>query len=436
LFFLTPFYGGLTQFSTNFSIPSFPFIGSLEDALKTIKSQLIYLYTTKEEYGRALTGKRNIVLHLVDNFPNEIINNANDDFIATAKSRKCTLREDYERFFDSLLTIAGSLPNGYGISLEDYSDLEKVRKSAEKDAKLKEQIRQYALRVRPKWKDSKSEAALNHDATLLCAVDFVKSKNEKCWVLTLDRSLQMCAIGRAGPHGLSGALSISALIEILALNNAGPEFNTTDFAPLLSKLILNECIPPINTYVIQDLILLYKINQKAGELPAEYVKAMIREVIKSRMHGGSSDSAALALKIFRMFQEDLVNINQNIEDAKKQAKTSEDVAKEEKLKREGREKQLIAIKSKQIKWRALIKFIVFLLAQIIFASFISVVLIKAYLLYFEKTKKDFIVYLLAILPFILDAWKLIPKSWLNYKKAYDQAEQRATNEVANTKIEI
>ncbi|MCK4326542.1 hypothetical protein KAW55_07300, partial [bacterium] len=48
-------------------------INSLEGALQTLNANLIYLNTTKEEYGRALTGKKGEILHLVDIFPEEVI---------------------------------------------------------------------------------------------------------------------------------------------------------------------------------------------------------------------------------------------------------------------------------------------------------------------------------------------------------------------------
>jgi len=403
-------------------------INSLEEALKLIKTELIYLHSTEEEYERALTGKRGTVLNLVQEFPDDIIKDVRDDFIITAKSRKCTNVEDYERFFDSLVKIPSTLTGGYSIKKEDFSDIETIRKSAEKDLKLKNLIQHYAS-LRPPWRGLKSEAALNHDATLLLVANFLREKYEKCWILTLDRSLQGCAIDLAGPHGIPIALSVSALIEILAINNAGPELNASNFAPLLSKIILNECIPPVNTYVIHDLQILNTINEQAAKLPSVYIKEMLKEIVKSRITSKSTESTALALKINRMFQKDLGEIRDNFNASQRRVQIAEEEASQGKEKSKKLMKYLISSRINTIKRIALGKLILKLIIGVVITTGIVVILHYLYKTCFKAASRESSInYWLATIPYLLMGWTLIPRSILSYKKECRNAEQIATEE--------
>lgn len=125
---------------------------TLGEALRIIKSQPIYFHETKEEYGRALTGKRGEILHLVDVFSREVIKGTRDDFITTAKARRCVSKEDYERFFDSLKELPGFVSSGPKIQIEDYEEMERIKQKAEKDNRLKQEIQNFCLRLRPSWR--------------------------------------------------------------------------------------------------------------------------------------------------------------------------------------------------------------------------------------------------------------------------------------------
>jgi len=399
-------------------------INSLEDALKALNSNLVYLYVTKEEYGRALVGKRGEILHLVDTFPDEIIKDVADDFVATAKSRGCVSREDYERFFTSLVSIPTALTNGYKIAQEDDGTIVSIAKNAEKDKDQKKEIQKCAEKVRPKWRGPKSEMALNHDAGLLCVAKFIRSENKKCWILSLDRSLQMCAINQAGPHGMPMVLSVSALIEILSVNNAGPELDSTNFAPLLAKIILNECMPPSNTYIIQDLTLLHKINEKAAELSPEDIRGIVKEITKARIEGKVLGSTNLELKVNRLYQENVMSMTTRLMEAKEKTRVAEESANEEKKKREEAEKNIIKIKNEELKRNALNRFVIQLVLRLFTSLLLSYVIFICFWLFFDrKNEKEVIRYVLSVVTLLLTTWKSIPQAFRDYKKSCNEAEQ-------------
>lgn len=398
-------------------------INSLEGALKALNSRLVYLHTTKDEYERALLGKRGEVIHVVKIFPDTVLSDVRDDFLTTAKSRGCVSIDDYERFFNTLVNIPESLPDGHKIVLEDDNEIEEIRKKAEDDGKLKSEIKKFSEKFRPKWRGPKREAALRHDAVLLRVADFFKNEGNKCWILSLDYSLQAYAINKAGPHDIPGLLSISALIEILAINNAGPELDASNFAPLLAKIILNECMPPVNTYTIQDLITLHKINEKSAELPPEDIKGIVIEVTKARIEG-KLNSAVLELKVNRMYQDSTMHITEKLEEARRRASLAEEDAKEAMKKKEDSDSALILIKVGQVKNKALAKLILWIIGEFILAALVSFLIFSLYKQYVSKSSKlDTIGFLSAVLPSVIGLWMLIPKAISNYRKVCKEAKE-------------
>lgn len=407
-------------------------INSLEDALKSINSKLVYLNTTKEEYNRVLRAKRREVLSLIKIYPNEVIKDSTDDFIITAKSRKCKSRDDYVTFFDSLEKVPSCLPNGYEIKIEDYEDIEKIGELAESDKKLKQKIYDFALRVRPEWKQPKGEAALKHDATLLKVTDFIRKQKKKCWVLSIDKSLQACSINLAGPHSTPSVLSVPALIEILAINNAGPDVDSSNFAPLLSRIILNDCIPPINTYAIQDLYLLNKYNEKVADLPPQNIKQMVKEITKARIQGKTLDNTSLQLKLSRMFQESTMEITKSSEENKQRAIHAEEELKKEKSIRENAEEKLILVTANNIKNKAFKKLIIKLVFRIILWAILTIVFIRLYY-YLELDNKEKYIqatYIMTIIGLVINLSVSTPPAINEYKKTCNESKVAASKEIS------
>lgn len=390
---------------------------SLEEALKYINASLIYLYMTKEEYGRALSGNKDQILNLVKIYQNEVLKDAANDFISTANARGCKSRDDYETFFRSLVEVPKNLPSGYKIEMEDDGEIEKIRKIAEEDKVLKDEIQKCALKVRARWRGPKSDRALNHDSTILHVAEFIKTEGKKCWVLSLDKSLHTCAVSHAGPHEIPILLSVSALIEILAINNAGPELDATNFAPLLSKIILSECMPLHNTYIIQDLLALHKINEKAAELPPEDVRELVKEVTKARIEGKTIDSTALQLKINRMYQESTMHITEKLADARKRAEVAEEALKIER-------QRIISDKITNVRIAARKK----LTRKLVFGSVLTTIIaISVFLVYkwffTGSVKNEIIGYVLGVTCYVIEAFRILPGAISDYRKECSEADR-------------
>ena len=404
-------------------------IESLEGALRTINTRLVYLHTTREEYGRALMGKREEILHLLDIYPDEIIKDLNDDFLVTAQARGCTSRDDYERFFESITDIPKSLPGGYEIKIEDDDKIEAAKTAAEEDNHLKNRIREFSVKYRPRWRGPKGELALNHDAALFHVLRFIRREGSKCWIMSLDRSLQKCSLEQAGPHGVPELISVSAVVEMLSVNNAGPDLDATQFAPLLSRMILNECVPPKDTYISQDLILLHKINEKARELPPEEIRKLAKVVMRARCEGRGAGDVTLALTINRMYQDSVKHVTAELEEARKSAASAKEQAEKERAKSRTLEKELVKSRARDIKRNALGLLVMRIVFWMIVAAGFTWVAFKVYHHYFSGGEvKEIINYVLAVIAFMIPVCWKVPRAVARYREVCAQSVATASKE--------
>lgn len=312
----------------------------LGSALNDIGVKLVYIDETKEEYNRVLGGRKNEILKLLEIYKFEVIKETDDDFIKTALLRKCQTIDDFERFFSSLSNLPSCVPNGPVLSLHQDEKVLGETIKAKQDIKLKRLIQEWNIKLKPFWnKTPKSESALNHDASLICVTEFEKRSGNKTFILTLDRSLQATSAQRSGHHEIPHAIYLGGLIQILAAHNAGPNLDATNFAPLMSNM-LKRCLPPEHTFTAQDLHWLYKIQKNIAQLPPERTKVIALEVAKGRMAGKNADDKGLERTINRLYQEEIQNTDQKVEESLNRATAAEEKMEDEKQKRIALEKQL------------------------------------------------------------------------------------------------
>lgn len=314
---------------------------ALGRALDTIGAKLVYLTETSEEYRRVWTGKKAEIMKLLKVYPNEVVTDADDSFISTAVARGCSDTESFDTFFSSIHSPPPQMPKGPNIKiLEDEKIIKEVQK-AKNDVGLKNAIQRWCLKLRPFWnKQPKSNSALGHDAALIYVSEFERSCGNKVFILTLDRSLQACCAERVGSHDIPPAIYLEGLIHILAANNAGPELDATNFAPLLTSILLRRCVPPEHMYSPQDLHWLYGIQKNVAGFNPEKIKQIALEVTKARLAGRAADNDKLQRTINRLYQEEIQNTDRFIEESISRAKRAETEAAHEKTKRIELERKL------------------------------------------------------------------------------------------------
>ncbi len=319
-------------------------VRALARALQRIGAKPCYLRITLDEYGRALAGARRAILPIVELYPAQLVGETRDDFVSAACSQGAKTAEDFGRFFDSLRDPPRELASGVPVSIHEDEQVDGAIKTGEADEALKRRIQALANQMRPVWRQkTKSAGSLNHDAALIHVAERERQLGEKCWILSLDRSLNASGVERAGPHGMPPAISADALVEILAVNGAGPGVEASDFAPLLARMIINECAPPSNTFAIEDLRWLRNINEAVGELSADDTREIVRVVAKARAEGTPVSDPQLQLKVNRMFQLKRQEKEQAIADAQARAREAETLTGEERSAREEAEAELVKL---------------------------------------------------------------------------------------------
>jgi hypothetical protein len=161
---------------------------ALEAALREIGVKLFYIHETELEYGRVWSNKRKDTLKLLELFDDEeVVLGAGDDFIKTALYRRCTSRDDFERFFTTFQFIPKKMEEGLEITKVDNQDIENLTRKAKNNSSLKNQIQNWTIKTKPTWnKQPKSNMALDHDASLISVVEEENKKGIKSYIITMD----------------------------------------------------------------------------------------------------------------------------------------------------------------------------------------------------------------------------------------------------------
>ena len=332
-----------TNFLFALHLDSHRFASSLEalgQALKVIGAKMQYIYETKQEYGRVLIGRRTETLKLLEVYPSESVAGADDDFISSALARGCKKVEDFERFFASIAQLPKEISGGPKLTLLDDEQILEETDKARKDTALKDSIQKWRSKLGPFWKHPKTKSALEHDAALIYAAEFEKKSGNKVLILTLDRSLQACSAERVGKHEIPRAIYLEGLIQILAANNAGPEFDATNFAPLMSNILLKRCVPPDTTYSTQDLYWLYGIQKNVAQFNPDKIRTIVLEVKKARLAGKKADNKKLQLTVNRLYQEEIQSTDRKLEASLDRARRAEEEVQNERSIRLGLESKL------------------------------------------------------------------------------------------------
>ena len=146
----------------------------------------------------------------------------------------------------------------------------------------------------------------------------------------------------------------------------------------------------------------------------------MKEITRARIEGKVISNTNLELKVNRMYQEGVIHIKRSLEEARKRAEIAEDKTKE-------REKELIAIKSRDIRKEALSVLIRHILFNLGIALVVFAIVFLLYWLFFERqNKQEIIRYILSVLAFLIMVWKRIPLAYSQYRKTCKQSEEIAS----------
>lgn len=299
-------------------------------SLETIFLQLnitpIYLYTTRDEYLRAMGWRRTETIKVFDNFRLNVLKSSDCPFIQTALRRGCTSGDDVERMFESLMDMPSRFSGNLPITIYDFSELIEAIEIGENNSELKGNINEtYKKRT---GKD-KREKPIKHDAGIISGAQFIR-KGEKCWIITSDSTLKRYAIDHCIRDENEIAVGLDVVIGLMAVNSGGVNMDASNFAPLFKNLIKYSLVPESDAFEIKDLAFILRTNIKVNELSNEKVIEVAKEVKRLRVSGEEEENVALYLR--RFIEGDTIEMVKEVEEALSKesiAKTKKEEAERE-----------------------------------------------------------------------------------------------------------
>ena len=287
-------------------------MSTLGKALSEIDAKVVYLPSTRDEYIRVINYAETETIKTVEAYGVGKLKrlDVDDDFIKAGLAARCKDADDFKKFFSDLRDLPEKLDNGPSIKQLADEVTEDIVEKAAADTKLKNIIQ--GTRKDFKKKEA-NDNSLNHDAALIRVSEFLVNESPKGWTITMDSVLKYVAIAVAG-KGLPGVMGLDTLIELLALNDVGPSFNSIDFAPLLASILKNHCLPSGGSQQIKvsDLVKLNAVVQDAQNLPDDQLKTLANFVVKTRIQNKKFEStevqeqlATIQGKVFEDYDEKL-----------------------------------------------------------------------------------------------------------------------------------
>ncbi|MBK6776784.1 MAG: hypothetical protein IPG74_13420 [Flavobacteriales bacterium] len=161
-----------------------------------------------------------------------------------------------------------------------------------------------------RFKEPKREVPKKHDLGLIAGAQHIRN-SERCWILTKDGTIQRYAIDHTVRDEDPIAVSLGALINMMAINSGGADMDPSNFAPLFSRMIRAGLIPDQGAFQLEDLSFLVERNMDINELPPEQVVAIAREVNRMRFAGRSVEEIDLYLR--RAFQGEKAKLQSSVE---------------------------------------------------------------------------------------------------------------------------
>jgi hypothetical protein len=274
----------------------------------------------REEYVAAVDNRRRDTRKVVEAFELPVLEGTGDEFLDTAIARGCRTVSDFEGFFDAVLDPPTELAEGVPIKEVDDPDVASLAERGAADTSLVDNIiaTWATQRRRPK-----SRSAAQHDAALTSVAEGLRAKGQPCVVVTLDRTMYEVALRRAGPHDVPVWLTLDGLIQILAVDGAGPAIDPAEFAPLMASIIRHQVEPVLDTYTAADLAMVLEIEDRCAALPAEAARSIAVLVARARYAGRDRMDNELQLDVRRAFQGQKMDLAERLEESRADARSKD-----------------------------------------------------------------------------------------------------------------
>lgn len=260
---------------------------ALEKVFRNLNIQPKYFYITKREYENKVCNQRKVTLSNYNRFGFETISKFKDDFMQSALRLGCRTSHDFEQFFDTALSIPQQIFQSVDICLLDDDTkineaIDRAQQNEELKAKLNRQFKDIVGR-------DKSPSACMHDIGLLEGVQYLRNRDKgeqnKYFILSDEISVNQYSKGLGLKQNLPLSLRVDTLINLLAVNNGGDNFDAADYKPLFANIIRMGLTPRKETFNQEELYELSEMNEKLASLPAERVYDIAMQMHRKRLSG-------------------------------------------------------------------------------------------------------------------------------------------------------
>lgn len=282
---------------------------SLEDILIQLNIEPVYLYTTRDEYIRAMDWRRTEVSNVFGNYNIEVLKSSDCPFIQTALKRGCKSSEDVVRMFEGLMDIPNKFIEKLALKIYDFKEVNEAIETGGSNEELKAKINETFKKRSGK---DKRDRPLIHDASIIAGATFLR-KTEECWIITSDSTMKRYAIENCIRDENEISVGLDVVIGLMAVNGGGVSVDASNFAPLFKNLIKYSLVPESKAFEVKDLAFILRTNIKVNELSQERVIEVAKEVKRLRVVGEDEENIALYLR--RFLEGDTIGLVKNFEEA-------------------------------------------------------------------------------------------------------------------------
>ncbi len=267
----------------------YSFLPTLENFFEKFNIQLEYFSITKEEYIRAMSRLCDEMQDIFEAFSREKTEEMKikNQFFKTAILRGCSSSEDIKTFFETMNDIPSVL-----------SQKTKIIQSRENESLLQEFKKGYSdndMKQKLSEKISKTQLAIEHDASMIAGVEFI-NKKETCWLITRDWSVEKYCIENQKRDDYSIAMHLGNLINIICIESGkNKERIQEKVVDIFSNTIKLSLLPEPDTYKIEDISTLIRVNEQISALPDDKIDELLKKVNQLRMQGVKDKDIALCI---------------------------------------------------------------------------------------------------------------------------------------------
>jgi hypothetical protein len=285
---------------------------SMENIFIDLAISPVYFFITRDEFTNSMEYKKDTVLRVVENYPQEVISKTDNPFIKTAIERGCETMEDFKLFFEQLMDIPKYLSELLEIKQYDSVELDEAIEKGQKDEKLKERINNVYKSKRHK---DKGKNKLQHDAGLITGTEFIRNQ-EKCFILSRDISVKEVALEKPVRNEMPIAIGLDTLINVLAIDNGGTDIDPTNYAPLFANIIKLALIPEHDVFKVEDLSRMLDVQSQISDLPSDKIIDMAKELHYNQVIDVPEEE--ISLQLTRNFQAAKLELQSDLDKSRKE----------------------------------------------------------------------------------------------------------------------